>query len=345
MKTLIIYNLETDLDSQVLAAAHDWVEAFAAQVDQVFVYSTHVGRNNLPANVVVKEIGGGSFLKRLVGLFRLYKSFAISLRHRRNVCVFHHMSPRTLLILGPLYKIVRIKQGLWYSHSKKSPSLKYSQGFANRIFTSTPSAIPIANGRVRYVGHGVKSKSLLGVLDSSKIKREGILALGRIVPIKDIELAISAISQSKYRNMKLTCIGPHQKDSPYVESLRNHANANQVILSIEQAVPYSKVPQVLAGFEYIFTGTPRSVDKVVIEGAMSGCFVLSREKDILKMTGMLEVWRDLGYSDFPQLSEQLNILCSLDVAIDQTLRTKLSAEAVLLNEINSTIKKILSEIC
>ena len=63
------------------------------------------------------------------------------------------------------------------------------------------------------------------------------------------------------------------------------------------------------------------------------------------MTGMLEVWRNLGYSEFPQLSEQLNVLCTLDVAIEQTLRTKLSAEAVLLNEINSTVKKILSEIC
>ena len=118
MKTLIIYNLETDLDSQVLAAAHDWVEAFAAQVDKVFVYSTHVGRTNLPANVVVKELGGGSFLKRLVGLFRLYKSFAIALKHQSSVCMFHHMSPRTLLFVGPLYKIAGIKQGLWYSHSK-----------------------------------------------------------------------------------------------------------------------------------------------------------------------------------------------------------------------------------
>mgnify|MGYP000889057599 FL=1 len=108
MKTLIIYNLETDLDSQVLAAAHDWVEAFAAQVDKVFVYSTHVGRTKLPANVVVKELGGGSFLKRVAGLFKLYKSFATSLKHRSSVCVFHHMSPRTLLIVGPLYKIAGI---------------------------------------------------------------------------------------------------------------------------------------------------------------------------------------------------------------------------------------------
>ena len=223
MKTLIIYNLETDLDSQVLAAAHDWVEAFAAQVDKVFVYSTHVGRTNLPANVVVKELGGGSFLKRLVGLFRLYKSFAISLKHRSNVCVFHHMSPRTLLIVGPLYKIAGIKQGLWYSHSKKSPSLKYSQVFAHRIFTSTPSAIPISNSRVRYVGHGIKSQSLLDALNSSTKKREGILALGRIVPVKNIELVISAISKSKYKDLQLTCIGPHLSESEYVKSLTDLA--------------------------------------------------------------------------------------------------------------------------
>lgn len=345
MKTLVIYNLETDLDSQVLAAAHDWIEAFASQVDKVFVYSTHVGRINLPSNVVVKELGGGTFLKRLVGLFRVYKSFVTSLKYRSNVCVFHHMSPRTLLIVGPLYKVAGIKQGLWYSHSKKSSSLKYSQGFANRIFTSTPSAIPIVNSRVRYVGHGIKSQSLLDALKFSTIKREGILALGRIVPIKNIEFAISAISESKYKDLQLTCIGPHLSESEYVKSLSDFAISHQVELRLEQALPYSKIPQVLAGFKFIFTGTPRSVDKAVIEGAMSGCFVLSGEKDTLKMTGMLEVWRDLGYSGIPQLSAQLNVLCSLDAAIDQTLRTRLSTEAVLLNEVNSTIKKILVELC
>ena len=71
----------------------------------------------------------------------------------------------------------------------------------------------------------------------------------------------------------------------------------------------------------------------------------SPEKEILKITGMLEVWRELGYSNFPQLSEQLNVLRTLDVAMEENLRAKLSAEAVLLNEINSTVQKILSEIC
>jgi glycosyltransferase involved in cell wall biosynthesis len=345
MKVLIVYNLETNLDSEVLAAAHDWVEAFAAQVDKVFVYSTHVGRNSLPANVVVKELGGGSFLKRFLALLRLYKSFGTSLKYRRNLCVFHHMSPRTLLILGPLYKIARINQGLWYSHSKKSLSLKYAHMLANNIFSSTPSAIPIVNSRIRFVGHGIKSKPLVDALKTSTKKRSGILALGRVVPIKNIELAISAISKSKYKDLKITCIGPHQVEGEYVQSLRDFAISHQIDLKIEQAIAYSKIPQTLAKFEYIFTGTPKSVDKAVIEGAMSGCFVLAVEKEILKITGMLEVWRELGYSNFPQLSEQLNVLRTLDVAMEENLRAKLSAEAVLFNEINSTVEKILSEIC
>ncbi len=345
MKTLIIYNLETDLDSQVLAAAHDWVEAFAAQVDKVFVYSTHVGRTNLPVNVVVKELGGGSFLRRLVGLFRLYKSFAISLKHRSSVCVFHHMSPRTLLIVGPLFKIAGIKQGLWYSHSKKSLSLKYSQGFADRIFTSTPSAIPIVNSRVRYVGHGIKSKLLLVAVESPTVKREGILALGRIVPVKNIELAISAINESNYKDMQITCIGPQSTENEYVKSLELFAKSLKVELNVEPPLPYSKIPQVLSGFDFIFTGTPRSVDKAAIEGAMSGCFVLGVEEEILEVTGMLGVWRDLGYVHFPRLSEQINVLYTLDLTMKQTLRSKISADAVKINEINSTIKKILVEIC
>jgi hypothetical protein len=63
---LVIFNLETNLDSQVLAMGHSWVEKLAANdFQKVFVYSTHVGRHHLPTKVTVVEIGGGNFFKRL----------------------------------------------------------------------------------------------------------------------------------------------------------------------------------------------------------------------------------------------------------------------------------------
>ena len=255
------------------------------------------------------------------------------------------MSPRTLLIVGPLFKLAKIKQGLWYSHSKKSPSLKYAQIFADRIFTSTPSAIPISNSRVRYVGHGIKSQRLVDALIGSTLKREGIIALGRIVPVKNIELAILAISKSGFKDLQLDCVGPQDAETEYVESLRTIAISNHTSLGIKNPVPYSQIPETLVGYKFIFTGTPRSVDKAVIEGAMSGCFVLSAEEEILGMTGMLEIWQELGYSNFPQLAEQINVLSKLKGDREQALRVQLSEKAISLNEIRSTTNKILSEIC
>ena len=63
------------------------------------------------------------------------------------------------------------------------------------------------------------------------------------------------------------------------------------------------------------------------------------------MTGMLEIWQELGYSNFPQLAEQINILGKLKGDREQALRVQLSEKAISLNEIRSTTNKILSEIC
>ena len=130
-----------------------------------------------------------------------------------------------------------------------------------------------------------------------------------------------------------------------MESLRTIAISNHTSLGIKNPVPYSQIPETLVGYKFIFTGTPRSVDKAVIEGAMSGCFVLSAEEEILGMTGMLEIWQELGYSNFPQLAEQINVLSKLKGDREQALRVQLSEKAISLNEIRSTTNKILSEIC
>ena len=94
----MIYNLETNLDSNVLAAAHDWVESFAKHVDQVVVYSTHVGRIDLPANVIVHEIGGGSSVSKVLAVLRLLKSVAIEFPNRNRLFVFVNSLPLSWFI-------------------------------------------------------------------------------------------------------------------------------------------------------------------------------------------------------------------------------------------------------
>ena len=341
MKRLVIYNLETNLDSNVLAAAHDWIESFAKNVDQVVVYSTHVGRIDLPPNVIVREIGGGSPARKVIAVLRLLKSVAIEFPNRNTLTVFHHMSTRSLLIVGLFYKLMGVRQGLWYSHSKKSFTLSASHILADRIFTSTPSAIPISNSRVKFVGHGLKSERFLRNDFVAFQKRNGIVAIGRVVPVKRIELLVEAVSTSKLANLGITCIGPHEANGNYPNKILELARTKGIDVSLRNAIPYKEIPNTLLGFDFIFTGTPKSVDKAVIEGAMCGCFVISSEEQAIKLTGMDQVFKSLGFESTPTIENQLIAINSLASDQKENLRSILSTTAAELNDLDQTTQKIL----
>ena len=153
---IFIFNLETNLDSHVLAAGHDWIEAFSHHFDTVEVYSTHVKRTDLTANVRVKELGGGSPYRKLKNLYRLLKVIPRIWKYRDNAIVFHHMSSRTLAVLGLPVRLMRIPQGIWYSHSKADWSLRIGSTFADMIFTSTEYAYPLRSNKLKFIGHGIK---------------------------------------------------------------------------------------------------------------------------------------------------------------------------------------------
>lgn len=56
---LLIFNLELNLDSKVLASSHDWVHAFSNLFNETRVISTHVGRTELSRDTIIIELKGG----------------------------------------------------------------------------------------------------------------------------------------------------------------------------------------------------------------------------------------------------------------------------------------------
>ena len=60
--SLVIFNLSTDVDDIALSFANDWIEEFSKRYIKVRVWSVHVGSYDLPPNVKVTELGGGSLL-------------------------------------------------------------------------------------------------------------------------------------------------------------------------------------------------------------------------------------------------------------------------------------------
>jgi len=340
-KILWIFNLETDLDSTVLAAAHDWVEEFSFNFDIIYVYSTHVGKYRFPKNVSVHEIGGGSFLLRILGLIRLFRLLPRLFLNRRSSHVFHHMSPRTAVILGLPIKLLGIPQGLWYSHSKASLSLRIAKQLRTNLFSSSPGALPVTSEGANYVGHAIKSERFVAP-SNPNFKRKGIVSLGRITSIKRLEFLLEEIAKlpEESRKLPIEFVGDSHSDEVYKNMLLEIGKNSKLDFKISSSLDYAEVPKFLFSARYFFSGTPLSVDKAAIEASMSGCLILSDNRNVLQLTGMSEIWFQRGMQVPDSVHDQIS---SLERFTEEELNLaskKIAQLAREKNDLKQTIRTI-----
>lgn len=342
---LILFNLETNLDSKVLASNHDMVIEFAKHYEEVMVCSTHVGRTNVPLNVKIVELSGGTPRKKAIAVFRIARIGLWILNKRKQVEVYHHMSTRTLFLLGPFCRLFKIPTLLWYSHSVADIYLKLSSRFADMCLSSTQNSFPLAIRNFRAVGHGIQIEKFESISALVKIHRENILALGRIVPIKRLEKIIDVLgqldSQSKLKCGKLLFVGPSQSNSEYTHMLQAKADMNNVDLQIIDALSYSEIPNLLRKVSIVYTGTPSSVDKAVLEAAMSGCFIVSASLTVQTLTGMDRVWLDSETKS--DIALQLNYLQTLDETNAKKARINIMEVSRRKNSLSSQVQSIVRE--
>lgn len=337
--TVVIYNLITDENDSVTAFAIDWIKAFAEISNAVVVFSTHVGKFEVPSNVTVIELGGGSIKKRLSGILKLYRSVIYIWNIRGKKFVFHHMSEKTAFLVGPILRILGIKQGLWYSHNRKSNILRSAVKFVNYVFSPTTNSFPIKTLKIRPVGHGI-NMSRFQRENNSVLKRTGIVSLGRISKVKHLEIIIDALSHVTTPRPALTFIGPNMEDGKYVETLIKQAESSDVQLNLEGNIGYSQVPTVMSQFSMAFSGSPNTVDKSVLEAAAVGCFVLSENEFVLELSGMTSVWNSIGVKAPLEIANQIELLRPHE--LDTKLRELVSASSIEKNDIRNTAIKIMN---
>ena len=337
---LYVFNLSTDSNNGLLAFTQDWIRAFNQVMERVSVASTWVGKNDLPKDIEVTQIGGGNFINRLKGTFRALAIGIKIVKNRRHAIVFHHMSTRTVVILGPLFRLFGVKQGLWYSHSNRTLELVIAEKLVNRVFSSTSEALPLTSTKSVFTGHGV-------VVDKFKIveksnRGKAILSLGRIAPIKNNEDLIDAISKSKREIKEVHLVGPLGSSIEYLNQLVSYANSKGVKLSHLGEVSYAKIEEIYSSYAICYTGNPNTVDKSVIEGALCGTFTLASQEFVLKQTGMTKVLKMAGCEFTNDLTLQIENLDSIKDRND--LREALRNYAAEENSVLSTTKKIVEEI-
>ena len=337
---LYIFNLSTDDSDSLLAFNQEWVLAFQTHCDKLTVVSTHVGEHSLPNEIDVIEIGGGNFSRRFLGFIRIIITGLKIVGARKTAIVFHHMSPRTAVILGPLLKLVRIKQGLWYSHSNPSIELRVAAKFVNKIFSSSRQSLPISSAKARFVGHGIDTSKFAPLGNDARL--DAVLSLGRVARIKQNEELISAVAKSERTKKEIHLVGPLGSSPTYLSELIELGKQSGVEVVYLGETEHRLIPNLLKSYSVCYTGNPNTVDKSVIEGALSGSFTLAAQEFVLNQTGMSKVLKLCNVAFTPDLSKQLEYIDSIDDRVD--LRLILAKTSSELNDVSVTTQKILNEL-
>jgi glycosyltransferase involved in cell wall biosynthesis len=339
-KHLYIFNLSTDENNNILSFTQDWVLAFNEIVTNVSVISTWVGSHSLPYNIKVTQIGGGNLIHRGSALIRLAKVGVAIVKNRREAIVFHHMSSRTAALLGPLFCITGIKQGLWYSHSSVTRELLFAERYMNKLFSSSIESLPISSMKSRFTGHGINIAHFPKFQPHSR--SQAVLSLGRIARIKKNEALIDAISKSSRTVKEVHLVGPTGTSNEYLNELTEYGSKKGVSVKYLGEVSHRNVAELLSRYSICYTGNPNTVDKSVIEGALSGCFTLSGQEFVLKQTGMSFVLEKAGFPFEADLTDQILVLDELFE--NEELRLVLRDQATRKNSVQNTASLIVNEL-
>ncbi len=269
MAKLLFITQKVDKDDDLLGIYHRWLEELAKRIPQISVICLYRGRVELPSNVAVYSLGkeiGRSRIKYFINfykyLFRLKKQYDV---------VFVHMNPEYVVLGSVVWKLFRKRLLFWYNHPLGGLRARLAIAFADSVFYTSPAAFTARYKKARPMPVGI-DVDMFRRLEGTAKKRNSILYIGRISPIKKLEVLLGAaeILKSEGVNFTITIIGNPSKASEfkYAEEMKNRTQPliDQKMIVFLGAVPNYKTPELYNTHEISVNMTPSgSLDKAIIE--------------------------------------------------------------------------------
>jgi glycosyltransferase involved in cell wall biosynthesis len=350
---LLLFNLAMDADDPVLGFAIRWIEVLAQHVTSIDIITMRSGRFELPGNVRVYSVGkekGYSKPRRGIEFYRILWKL---LNTKRYEGCFAHMMPLFALMAAPLLRLKRIPIVLWYTHKSVTPILHLATLVVDRIVTASQESFRIPSKKVRIIGHGIDTDRFVpGDTPSSPSCPFTILTVGRLSPIKRVDLLIEAIGILHQKNPEFpVCLklvgGPlTEKDHGYVTQLKKQVAQHQLqdVVSFVGNVPFREVVACYQQADcFVSMSNTGAIDKAVLEAMSCGLTVIVNQAfaDVLGEE-LAKTWV-VDWDDEP-LCDRLLHLMSLSASERQSLGEKLRAIVVRDHTLKNLCQRVLAEL-
>lgn len=345
---LLVITQKVDKEDPVLGFFHNWIRKLSERFEEISVICLEKGSYDLPKNVKVFSLGKESVRSRMRYVNNFF-NLILGL-HRKYDSVFVHMNQEYILLGGFLWKILRKKVYFWRNHQYGNLLTRIAAGLSHKIFCTSKFAFVARYKKTVLMPVGVDTDMFKPDIGGSrpKEKKNKILFLGRISPIKKPDLLIEALNILKNKKIDFTCDiygDPLLKDENYYDSLKDKVKKfgleNRV--SFFKGVPNYETPKIYNDYEIFINLTPSgSFDKTILEAAACGCIPVVTNKSL---SG--EIDERMITNEIPNnVAESINFWLNVDGEekektcniLQKYVLTKHSLE-VLINKLCIKIKK------
>lgn len=254
---LLIATQAVDTGDSVLGFFVRWIEECARHCEKVTVVCLRAGTYSLPDNVEVIALGEAPRFMRAVRLWHTCIS-----RRAEYDAVFVHMNPEYLVAAGWLWKLMRKRIALWYTHKSVNLKLRIAAAYADIICTASRESFRLPSSKVRVMGHGIDTEFFSP--NANVARGDWLLSVGRLMPSKRHDLAIQKAAEEG-RTLRIAGDGPERAR---LESIAQKQHTRVQFLG---ALTQAQLRDEYRTAAYlIHTSETGSLDKVVLEALACG---------------------------------------------------------------------------
>ncbi len=274
---ILIFTQAVDKNDPVLGFFHGWIRSFASKADSITVICLSKGEFDLPKNVSVYSLGKERGVSKLGYVINLYKYlFLIRGMYDR---VFVHMNQEYVLLGGIYWRLAGIPVYMWRNHPAGSLATRIAVFLSKKVFCTSSHSFTARFAKTVIMPVGVDT-DLFKITEGAVRKKYSVCMVGRVSPIKHVELALEAIHSlvSSGTQVSLGIIGGvAPKDEAYYESLQVYVEKHNLSTSVSFLPPVTsdKLPEIYNSYEICLNLTESgSFDKTIVEAAASGAIPL-----------------------------------------------------------------------
>jgi glycosyltransferase involved in cell wall biosynthesis len=293
---LVMITPRVDSSDPVHGFIVGWVKALARRVEHLWVVTPRAGKESLPGNVTVREVGRDySKGETIFHALRNFHHVMWHLTHTERVDgIFTHMYPKFAILVAPYAKLRRLPLVMWHTHTHVSRQLWLAEKLVDRIVTASRGSCRLDSDKIRVLGHGIDTNRFLPAPLSQRLDQPfTVLSVGRISPAKRYEVIIEAFarltSQGHASPLCLRLVG----DAPTVEHQSYLQELEHLIVlrglsgcvHFESAVPYSQIIPVYQQADVFVSASQTGLDKAVLEAMACGLVPIISLPDFAPMLG------------------------------------------------------------